>query len=266
MLPLASLCVWACDRGNVDLHKCIACDGLFHHQCAGARGQDGDAGELCGRWVSLPACRAGAQVLPDGPGAPPPTALLAPAAASALAAAANDASGAEKRASADVVDLSGEESAPAKKTKPNMLKILWLQSQQPGPVARALEALPSPLLSELERARVVEVKAPAKPKKEHAAHATASKNMAATRLTEPEFQGQSLVLNVSNRQELWCKGCRKVVQSKKSIVQTHTAADSHKKARWLKRAKARTLRCIAARPAYSSLALLRPRSRTRSKR
>jgi hypothetical protein len=134
----------------------------------------------------------------------------------------------------DLTDAAADDVPVVKRTKPNPLRNAWLRAggSQPEAVVEMLTDLPSAQPSDLERPRVVEVKAvaPAKQQQQHVAHPTASKTMAATRLTEPEFQGQSLVLNVTNREELWCKCCRKVVKSKKSIVLQHVASDGHKKA------------------------------------
>jgi hypothetical protein len=151
-----------------------------------------------------------------------------------------------------VVDLTRPDDAvPAKKTKPNPLKEAWLKVAAPPPEAatKLLESLASGQPSELERARavkVVEIKASTVQPAAAAAHATASKTMAATRLSEPEFQGKGLVLNVSNRAELWCKPCRRSVKTKKSIVAQHVSCDTHvaKLAIWLERAKARRRRLI----------------------
>jgi hypothetical protein len=133
----------------------------------------------------------------------------------------------------DLTDAAADDVPVAKKTKPNPLRNAWQRASgsQPEAVVQLLTELPSAQPSVLERPRVVEVKAVAPAKQQqHVAHPSASKAMAATRLTEPEFQGQSLVLNVANREELWCKCCRKVVKSKKSIVLQHVASDGHKKA------------------------------------
>ena len=126
-----TLCVWGCGAGNTGLSQCNCCGGLFHHQCAGKAGQDGDRGTLCGRWVSMPGCREGATAVePPAPVLPQFPPVQQPPAQQ------------HQHVEEDVIDLT--KSTPKPSRMDNPLAAAWAAANPPSATVTAvLSKLPS---------------------------------------------------------------------------------------------------------------------------